>query len=447
MPEIAPFRAVRYAITRDRALGYLLAPPYDLITPELRDELLRRSPYNIVHLTLGEERPGDGVASNRYLRAADMWAAWLDEGVLVRDPAPALYPLEQSFGALDGRQLKRRGFLAAVRLHDFREGVIVPHERTLVAPNADRLEILKAVRANLSPIFCLYRDETGATARAFEAAIAAEPAAETDSDDGVHHRLWRVEDRAVVAALQDLLAPQRIIIAEGHHRYETALEYRRLLMAQEPGLPAHGGHEYILAFLCPMNDPGLFLYPTHRLVSGLEGFSVAAFLERLSSYFTIETLPEDIRRPAGRAWALSRLAEHGGKNTTFLVVTAEDQKARVVTLRDDLDLSGVDLPANETLASLDVTVLHSVVLQHVLGLSPQAQESQEHVTFARDTGEAVGRVLSGEHPIGFLLNPTPMWQVEALGAAGVTMPPKSTLFYPRLQDGLVMRQVDPHERP
>jgi uncharacterized protein (DUF1015 family) len=447
MAEIVPFRAVRYAATRGRALGQLLAPPYDQVPQEQRDELLRRSPQNIIHVTLGEDRLGDGPGTNKYVRAAEHWSSWLAQGVLKHDPSPALYPLEQTYWAPDGRNLGRRGFMAAVRLHEFSEGVIVPHEKTLVAPKADRLEIIKAVKANLSPLFGLYRDEAGATARALEAAMQAEPVAETDSDDGVHHRLWRAEDPEIVKALQDLLAPKRVFIADGHHRYETALVYRQMLEQQLPGLPPDGGHHYILMFLCPMNDPGLFLFATHRLVYGLKDLSVPAFLERLQQYFSVETLPEDIRRPAGRAWAISKLGEHAGKSTTFLMVTAEDRRARIVTLRDDVDLSDAELPANETLAALDVTVLHSIVLQHLLGLSPQAQEKQESVTFVRDAGEAVNRVLSGEHPIGFLLNPTPMWQVEAVGEAGETMPQKSTLFYPRLMSGLVMREVNPRERP
>jgi uncharacterized protein (DUF1015 family) len=448
MAEIVPFHAVRYAATRGRALGQLLAPPYDLVSLEQRDELLRRSPHNIIHVTLGEDRPGDGPATtNKYARAAELWASWLAEGILRRDPSPALYPLEQSFWSPDGRVLKRRGFMTAVRLHEFHEGVIVPHEKTLVAPKADRLEVIKAVRANLSPLFGLYRDEQGATARALDDACVGEPSAEADSDDGVHHRLWRCDHPDATRALQDLLGRERIFIADGHHRYETALVYRRMLEERTPGLPEYGGHHYILMFLCPMSDPGLFLFATHRLLFGVRDFFLPGFLDRLAHYFTIETLPEDIRRPAGRAWAIAKLGEHAAKATTFLVVTAEDQRARVVTLRDDVDLAAAGLPANPTLAALDVSVLHTIVLQHLLGLSPEAQEKQEHVTYVRDAGEAVNRVLSGEHPIGFLLNPTPMWQVEAVGEAGETMPQKSTLFYPRLQSGLVMREVNPRERP
>ena len=447
MAEIVPFRGIRYAAAKGRALGHLLAPPYDLVSQEQRDELLRRSPQNVIHITLGEDRPGDHAGANKYTRAAEYWTRWLAEGVLRRDGTPALYPLEQSFWAPDGRHLRRRGFMAAVRLHEFAEGVIVPHEKTLVAPKADRLEILRHVHANLSPLFGLYRDEGQATARTLDAATAAEPIAETDTDDGVHHRRWRTEDPSLVSRLQDFVARHRIFIADGHHRYETALVYRRELEAADPDLPKDGGHHYILMFLCPMSDPGLFLFATHRLLAGLKDFQLDRFLEALSRYFAVETLHEDIRRPGGRAWAVSKLAEHGGKASTFLLVTAEDQKARIVTLRDDADLSEAELPASETLRSLDVTVLHSIVFQHMLGLSSRAQENQENITYVRDAGEAVNRVLSGEHQLGFLLNPTPMWQVEAVGDAGLTMPQKSTLFYPRLQSDLVMREVNPRERP
>ncbi|HUL58309.1 MAG TPA: DUF1015 domain-containing protein [Anaeromyxobacteraceae bacterium] len=447
MAEIVPFRGIRYAASRGRALGQLIAPPYDLVSQEKRDELLRRSPHNVIHLTMGEERIGDGPADNKYTRAAEYWSSWLKQGVLRTDPAPALYPLEQSFWAPDGRHLQRRGFMAAVRLHEFREGVIVPHEKTLVAPKADRLELLKAVKANLSPLFGLYRDEAGASARALANAFEGEAVAETDSDDGVHHRLWRTDDPAAVAAVQAVLEPQRIFIGDGHHRYETALVYRRILEEASPGLPRDGGHHYILMFLCPMNDPGLILFPTHRLIFGLKELSLSGFLERLDRYFTVETLPEDLRRPAGRAWAVSKLAEHFGRSTAFLMVTAEDKRARILTLRDEADLAEAEAPPNPTLRALDVTVLHAIVLQHVLGLSPRSQENQENLTYVRDAGEAVNRVLSGEHQVGFLLNPTPMWQVEAVGEAGETMPQKSTLFFPRLQSGLVMRVVDPRGRP
>ncbi len=447
MAEIVPFHGIRYAASRGRPLGQLLAPPYDQISPALREELMRRSPNNVVHITLGDDRPGDSAAVNKYTRAAESWRSWQASGVLVADPGAAIYPLEQSFIAPDGRQLTRRGFMAAVRLHEFAEGIIVPHEKTLVGPKADRLANLQTVKANVSPLLGLYADEAGATAAALAGATLDEPIAETDSDDGVHHRVWRTQDPALIDGLQALVRDRRIIIADGHHRYETALHYRRLLQAQDPALPDDGGHHYILMFLCPMSDPGLVIYPTHRLLFGLEGAALPALLPRLERYFKVQLVEESLRKPVGRAWAVARLGEHAGKTTAFLMVTAEDQRARILTLRDDADLSDTELPANRTLQALDVTVLHAVILQHLLGLSPRSQENEEHLTYVRDAGEAVNRVLSGEHQLGFLLNPTPMWQVEAVGDAGETMPQKSTLFAPRLPSGLVMRAIDPHRRP
>jgi uncharacterized protein (DUF1015 family) len=240
---------------------------------------------------------------------------------------------------------------------------------------------------------------------------------------------------------------QRIIIADGHHRYETALLYRKLLQAENPALPADGGHQYILMFLCPMSDPGLVIYPTHRLIFGLQDAALASLLPRLERFFKVQLVEESLRKPVGRAWAVARLGEHAGKTTAFLMVSAEDQRARILTLRDEADLGATELPANRTLRALDVTVLHAVLFQHLLGLSPRSQENEANLTYVRDAGEAVNRVLSGEHQLGFLLNPTPMWQVEAVGDAGETMPQKSTLFAPRLPSGLVMRAIDPTQAP
>ena len=446
MPAIAPFRGIRYA-ARGHALSALLAPPYDVIAPDAREALAARSPHNAVHLILDRDQPGDGPGENKYLRAGRRFAAWLASGILQHDPRPALYPLEQAFAAPDGRRRLRRGVVAAVRLHDLGEGVILPHEGTLAAPRADRLEVLRAVRANLSPVFGLYPDEGNEAQAALAGALAAEPVAEADSDDGVHHRLWRVEDPAPIAAFQRFLADRHVLIADGHHRYSAALTYRDLLDAAEPGLPADGGHRWSLMFLCATGDPGMVIYPTHRLLSGLRDFRAADVLGRLERYFRVETLAEDVRKASGLAWAVSRLAEHLGKSTAFLVVTAEDRKARILTLRDDADLAALPLPRNENLRALDVTILHGVLLQGVVGLSPVSQERQENLTYLKDASEAVNRTLSGQFQAAFLVNPTPMWQVQAVAESNEVMPQKSTWFHPKIPAGLVFRQVDPRGGP
>jgi uncharacterized protein (DUF1015 family) len=441
MPRLLPFRGLRYAAARPQALSRLIAPPYDVVSPAQRDELAARSPHNIVHVILAPERPGDGPEDDKYLRAAGTWASWLEEGVVRPDPKPALYGLEQSFIGPDGRPCVRLGVTAAVRLHAYGEGVVLPHEKTLAAPRLDRLELLRRVQANLSPIFGLFEDPKRDGFQAIQSLVQGDPVAEADSDDGVRHRLWRVEDPAGVQKLAAALAPRKVFIADGHHRYEAALAYRDLVDRERPGLPEGAGHRFMMMTLCSMSDPGLCIFPTHRLVFGLGDFRLGPFLDRLARFFDVQTLNEDMNRPAGRAWAISKLAEHSGKSTTFLLVSGEDRRGRVLTLRDDADLSGVPLPSSQTLRDLDVTALHAIVLQYLLGISPEAQERQENVRYEMDAGAAVNRVLQGEFPLGFLVNPTPMWQVQAVAESDETMPQKSTYFFPKLASGLVMRRV------
>lgn len=444
MPEVLPFRGIRYAGARPPALSRLVAPPYDVISAGHREELAARSPHNIVHLILDVERPGDGPQDNRYVRAGRSLQAWLEAGVLREDASPAFYAVEQAFTGPDGRPRVRRQFLAACRLHDYPEREILPHEKTLAAPKADRLELMKAVKANLSPVFGLYEDERGQGHRALENAIAAapEPLAEADSDDGARHRLWRVDAPGLVEELQQALAGRKILLADGHHRYEAALQYRDHVDAVRPGLPAGAAHRFVLMALCSTADPGLVIYPVHRLVHDLPDFRLEPFLASLGRFFTVHTLQEDLRRPAGRAWAVAKLAEHSGKSTALLLVSAQDGRGRVLTLREDADLAGVPLPSIATLRDLDVTALHSIVLQHLLGLSPRAQELGQNVRFEVDAGAVVSRTLEGESQLGFLLNPTPLWQVQAVAEAGETMPQKSTFFHPKLASGLVLRRLE-----
>jgi len=267
------------------------------------------------------------------------------------------------------------------------------------------------------------------------------------TDDGTRQRLWRMEDPAAVGAIERLLADRRVTIADGHHRYAAALRFRDELDRAEPGLPPQGGHRYVLMYLLAESDPGLVIYPTHRLLRSLGGLGVEAFVESLRRWFKIFPIEEDIRRPTGRAWAISRLSEHLGKSTAFLLITASDLRARLLTLREDADFSGLPMPEEANLRDLDVTVLHSVVVEGLLGLSKASQDQADDLVYVRDAGEAVARTISGDCQAAFLLNPTPMWQVQAVADAGLTMPAKSTWFHPKIPSGLVMRGVDPRGSP
>jgi uncharacterized protein (DUF1015 family) len=443
MPAIAPFRGLRFA-ANGRALGALLAPPYDVVTPAHREVLAARSPNNVIHVVLPQPEPGDAPGHDRYARAAARFQGWIAAGVIQADPRPALYALEQAFASPDGRERVRRGVIAAVRLHDLREGVIRAHESTLAGPLADRLELLRAVRTNLSPVFGLHDDPRGEVAGLLAGAFQADPVAATETDDGVRQRLWRVDDPGAIAAVQRAFADRSILIADGHHRYESALAFRDAVDAREPGLPPDAGHRWSLMCLLATSDPGLVIYPTHRLLRGVAGLRVADLVARLGPFFEVTPVEEDIRRPTGRAWAISRLSEHLGKSSAFLLVTAEDGRARLLVLRDGADLSRLPLPADPNVRALDVSVLHGAVLEGALGLSRGSQERQENLAYVRDAGEAVARTLGGEFQAAFLLNPTPMWQVQAVADTGQTMPQKSTWFHPKIPSGLVMRAVDPH---
>ncbi len=442
MAEVFPFRGVRYAASRPMALSRLVAPPYDVISPAHRAELAARSPHNVVHLILPEDQPGH-EGEDRYARAGRWDAEWLRDGVLQQDAPAAFYGIEQGFTGPDGRPRVRRSLVAACRVQDYAAGAVLPHEKTLTGAKADRLQILRHVGGNFSPIFGLFEDEEGEGERVLSGAIAAagDPVAEADTDDGTHHRLWRLEDPAASRRLQEILRTRTVYIADGHHRYEASVLHRDEVDAAHPGSPPDAGHRFVMMAVCSMADPGLVIYPTHRLVGGLRSFRLGPFVDALTRYFAVDTLVEDLRRPAGRAWAVSKLAEHSGKSTTFLMVTADDGKGRILTLRDDADFTGVPLPANITVRDLDVTALHQVVFEHLLGMSPASQERGENLRYEMDAGEVVSRTLDHEYQLGFLVNPTPMWQVQAVAEAGETIPIKSTFFYPKLPSGLVMRRV------
>ena len=322
--------------------------------------------------------------------------------------------------------------------------MVLAHEATIPASVEDRLALLRNVRTNLSPVFGLHDDPRGEVAAALTASFGRDPVAEATTDDGTRQRLWRIEDGPTIATVQKVLASREILIADGHHRYAAALAYRDELDRVKPGLPADGGHRFTLMYLLARNDPGLVIYPTHRLLRSLCGVTPDELVRRLSPYFEIQAIEEDVRRPTGRAWAVSRLSEHMGKSSAFLLVTAADRKVRLITLKDGADLSGLPLPAHETLRALDSSILHGVVLEGVLGLPACARDTLD---FVRDAGDAVTRTLGGEHEAAFLLNPTPMWQVQAVADAGLTMPQKSTWFHPKIPSGLVLRPMNPNGPP
>jgi uncharacterized protein (DUF1015 family) len=413
MAEIRPFSALHYA--PDTELDAVVAPPYDVIDAEQRAALLARSPHNVVEIDLPEAEGADP-----YEHAAATLQDWIAQGVMVRDAEPALWVLTQDYTDPDGERRTRSGFFAAVRVEDYGPGRIRPHERTHPGPKEDRLRLTRATRANLSPIFSLYSDPAGrawgALARATE---GVEPFGETRDPDGTVNRLWRVGDPEAIAVATGALEDAELLIADGHHRYETARVY-----AQEQGTDAAG---WVLMCLVALEDPGLTVFPTHRLVKGRgqERYEeLAAVLRR--DFAIEETTEEELAPPQGPGpLELGYLDSHFRRPFRLRLEATDEPPGLTGPLRD-----------------LDVAVLEARLLKGVLGLTDDDISHLHDFGYARDRRQAIELVTSGAFDVAFLVRPTPVEQVREVAAAGQSMPPKSTYFFPKVPTGLVLNPLD-----
>ncbi len=414
MADVQPLRAVHYDLATAGALVDLVAPPYDVIDAEQRAELVARSAHNIVEIDLPS---GD----EPYEHAAELFADWQRAGVLVRDAEPALWPLEQRYRGPDGAQRTRRGFFARVRVEEYGAGRIRPHERTHPGPREDRLRLTRATRANLSPIFSLYSDPAAVAWEALAATAVEPPWGEVTDADGTLHRLWRCGDPAAIDRVCEALEGVELLIADGHHRYETARVY-----AEEIG--GEGEHRYVLMCLVALEDPGLTVFPTHRLVRGLDPARRRALAEAIERDF--------VATPVGR----EEIAPPGGSGPLELGFVDSERLLRL-TLRDQsiADRALADMPA--PYRRLDTGVLETLLLKGALGLSDDDISHLRDFGYARDAAHALELVEGGDYDAAFLLRPTPVVQVREVAAAGVNMPPKSTYFFPKVLTGLVINPL------
>jgi len=427
MAEIAPFRALLYDPARAGPLDRLLAPPYDVVSPAERERLAAKSPYNFVRVDLPE---GEGAA--KYQNAARELAGWLEQGVLRLDDRPALYRYHQRF-AQGGREFTRRGVVGRVRLRRYEERVVLPHERTLSGPRLDRLELTRATRAHLSQVFALYSDPQRRVDAEFAALESRPPDLEGRTDDGTVHRVWRLIDPAAQRRVAAALADARLYIADGHHRYETMLAVRDELRPQARS--PRSSAEYGSMFLTSMEDPDLLVLPTHRVVHGLRGFDLEAFLARLQKRFQVEEL-----RAASPARVQERLATAGRTSPAFAIVSGS--RSFLAVLRPGQEEA---VPGAAPVRRLDVAVLHALILEELLGIDREAQERQTNLRYVKDLKSAFEEAGRGDVQAVFLLNPTGVAQLKAVADAGEIMPQKSTYFFPKLASGLLLNPIDPAE--
>jgi uncharacterized protein (DUF1015 family) len=416
MAEISPIPAVHYDL-RKLALADVVAPPYDVIDEAQRAELAGRSPYNVVELDL----PRDPKGGDPYEHAAELLGEWTGEGVLTRDPEPTIWALEQDYSAPDGSRLTRRGFLARVRLAPYGQG-IRPHERTQPGPKEDRLRLTRATRDNLSPIFALH---PGDAWRQFEQAVGDEPWGEVTDGDGTTHRVWRIDDPAVQEAIASELAPGELLIADGHHRYETSLAYQAEV---GPG----GPQDYVLMALVSLEDPGLTVFPTHRLISGLadDPAKQEALATGLRELFEVEEVPAGHPDPGG--------IEGVG---VFGYMDSHQRRAFRLRLASNPALDRALAGHSEAYRTLDAAILEELVLKGTLGMSTEDIAAKRGIGYTPSIDEAMAKLDAGDYQAAFLLRPTPVDQVREVAAAGETMPPKSTYFFPKLLTGLAFNPL------
>ncbi len=415
MAVIAPFRALRYDTKTSGSLRELTCPPYDIISPKAQAELESVNPRNVIRL----ERP---LGENCYQKAGETLRAWLDEGVLKPDDQPAYYLYRLDFET-DGKPDSIYGFFARVRVEDFETGVIRPHEETLSKDKSDRLNLMRETLCNISPIYGLYRDDTRNAATLMERVMQTPPLESFTDADGVTHSLWMLDGTDDTEVLTRALTDQSILIADGHHRYETALAFRD---EKNPERLVDHPANFCLMFLAELSHPGLVVWPTHRLLRDLPAFELASVLASLETQFKVEALPSDAARrnvPAGS------------------VVLYADQMAYRLTPLDAKTIERALPDRSAAYRALDVAMLHSLILEPFFGIDKKNMADQKNLIYTRDLNEAIQGVDAGDFQCAFLLASTPVSSVGDVSASGERMPQKSTYFYPKLTTGLVINRL------
>lgn len=429
MARVRPFRAWRYSSSAED-ISSRVAPPYDVIDEVMRRALVVQDPHNVVELELPEGPLDPSVPGNRYENAQVAWDAWRHAGILCQDELPSVYVLEQRF-KLDGRAVRRRAFIVEVGLEPFDKGIVLPHERTLPKALGDRYEMIKATRANLSQVFGLYDDPEQATDDIFETVSTGEPVASAVDADGVTSILWASSDGAIAARLSQFMADKQIFIADGHHRYTTALAYRdhkRQLSGFKGDSDAPS--ESVMMALVNMDDPDLEVLAYNRIADGID-FDPAAFKAALCEHFTVSEL--------GPGHPLASL--EGLDRPAFLVQTRADERPYLAELKDSIDLDEtIGLPQSTAWKSLDVAVLQELILWPLLGIHPDRPETLDRLSFTKNAHDAFAATAT--HDVAFALRPTRLSQLRDVSLAGEIMPQKSTYFYPKVLSGLIFRSAE-----
>ncbi len=432
MATIIPFRGIRYDSGRVN-INDVITPPYDVIDASGQDYFYQKNPYNVIRLELGKNFPEDSDNDNRYTRAAKYLGEWLQSGVLKHEENPSVYLYEQEFD-VKGEKKIRSGFIAGVQANDYSKGEVLPHEETLPKHKADRLNLMKATMANFSPIFGLYADQEHVIENALENARGSrQPDAEVTDSQGVINRLWVISDEKALGLIKAKMSGEKIFIADGHHRYETAVNFGREMAAQ-----GKEGYDYLMVCLVNLYNKGLVVFPTHRVVKNITDLDITRLLNELSTDFSVTELP------AGTSLDnFTELLEAKGAAGPSFGVYAGDSKYYILTLTEPDRLNS--LTENEHSAGwkrLDVTILHTLILEKYLGIGSKQRADESNLIYVRDEAAAKEFVDSGAAQLAFYMNATKVQEVTDIATSGEKMPQKSTFFYPKVITGLVMNDYE-----
>jgi uncharacterized protein (DUF1015 family) len=436
MIRIAPFRGVFYNQKKIRDLSKVVAPPYDVISKEEQEKLYKKSPYNFIRLDLSQE-------SDSYPAVAQLLSEWLATGIFERDETPAIYFLSHRFKLKSGEQKLRQGFLALTELQGFSSGEIRPHEKTLDAPKEDRLKLMLACHAQLSPIFALYTQPKETINRMLAVAVeGVEPYIEIEQDNGEQCGLWRITDIELIQKVQREMKDQRLLIADGHHRYEATLSYRDRMRHERSQWNGREAFNYIMIYFANINDDNVVILPTHRLVRGYSHKPFLELEEALQTYFYVEQHP---KTPEGRISFLKALKTAAKKHRVIGASFKRDPRYLILRLKNKRIMQRLAKDLSAPLRELDVSTLHLLILEHILGMAPDEQMKADNIRYSQDEEFVLQALEKEDYQAAFILNATKADEIQAIVASGEKMPQKSTYFYPKLLSGLVVNQIDPNE--
>ncbi|HUT24403.1 MAG TPA: DUF1015 domain-containing protein [Sumerlaeia bacterium] len=447
MARVLPFVGTRYNPKAIEDLSAVMAPPYDVITPEMQKEMYERSPHNIVRLILGKEQVDDDEYNNKYQRAGSYLREWKGNGTLIDDPCKNFYVYQQEFRTPDKKMHVRTGFFAAVLLEDPDKGMVRAHEHTFEGPKADRLKLLRSTHCNLSPIFCLYSDP-GKETDALLASVTAEepPRTELTDSDRATHRLWLMPNAAKVKKLSSMLQDTEFLIADGHHRYETALQYCREMRSKGEGEKAEAAsYAYAMTFLTNCESEGLVILPTHRVLSRElgEGVEHDEVVEDLSQFFDLQPRQVDLKKTASEGVRLCAEIEDLGRRTNAFALVLPGGRGYLLSLKPNVDPASEmreDVPA--AIAKLDVSILHEYILAKVWVGNPEIELDDRDIEYVKDPGAALKMLGPPTFASGvFLMNQPSMEEVREITSQNLRMPHKTTYFYPKLLSGMVLRDL------